>query len=567
MRFLALYFLMEILVVYCEICTVDEDCKQENDRDKTPSENIWTPEHKSEEINVPLSEGFIDEEGLSKGGIDEENVSKGGINEEGVSKRGIDEEGLSTEDIDEEGVSEGGIDEEDEDMELEMKYIDLAEQYGFQSLIVDGKVKDKDALINALTDADYDELVSSNYPDTKSKKESPLYNLHLTLVYDKELSGVHKENLEEQEKALKLFEADQLLPGDLGTGVLLKEMNSDEKLKRDLMFIDHAFDEYISEIISLNRTLPDRRDPWCYRNEEYLNSLDKLKPTAIIICFCNEAWSTLIRSIFSVLNRSPEHLIDEIILVDDASTLEHLGTKLDEFIKDIPKIKIVRLSERQGLMRSRLAGVRASTADVLTFLDSHIEATEGWLEPLLLQVDKDPKTVASPVIEAIDEKTFQYKFVHHDLTGVFNWKMEFDWAHISEKINGSRTHPWSPYSTPVMAGGLFTINKNWFQRIGLYDEGMEIWGGENLELSFRQWMCGGRIEIVPCSRVGHVYRTYSPYPWRSDINVLVWNPIRVAEVWMDQYKYLYFDRLGNWDLPLNLRLGNFGDVSARKALR
>ena len=54
---------------------------------------------------------------------------------------------------------------------------------------------------------------------------------------------------------------------------------------------------------------------------------------------------------------------------------------------------------------------RAATADVLTFLDSHIEATEGWLEPLLDRVARNYRTVASPVIETIDEKTFQYKLV------------------------------------------------------------------------------------------------------------------------------------------------------------
>lgn len=76
------------------------------------------------------------------------------------------------------------------------------------------------------------------------------------------------------------------------------------------------------------------------------------------------------------------------------------------------------------------------------------------------------------------------------------------------------------------------------------------------------WTCGGTLELVPCSRVGHIFRKRQPYSFPGGVDtILVKNNMRLAEVWMDEYKKYYYNKRPS------IQRRPYGDISERVSLR
>ncbi|XP_015248338.1 PREDICTED: polypeptide N-acetylgalactosaminyltransferase 18-like [Cyprinodon variegatus] len=269
-----------------------------------------------------------------------------------------------------------------------------------------------------------------------------------------------------------------------------------------------GYNGYLSDRISLTRPIPDLRPDGC-RNMSYSSDLPQL---GVIFIFVNEALSVLLRSIHTVIQRTPPYLLKEIILVDDNS----------------------------------------NSCKNPTF---NLQA-----EPILQRIKEDRTRVVSPSFDNIKYDTFEIEEYPLSAQG-------FDWELWCRYLNPPKAwwmlrNQTAPIRSPALIG-CFVVDRKYFEEIGLLDEGMEIYGGENVELGIRVWQCGGSVEVLPCSRIAHIERAHKPYTENLTAHVRR-NALRAAEVWMDNYKsHVYMA----WNVPLQNSRIDIGDISERKALR
>ncbi|KAJ0063809.1 hypothetical protein NL108_006778 [Boleophthalmus pectinirostris] len=347
--------------------------------------------------------------------------------------------------------------------------------------------------------------------------------------------------------------------GGRGKGGLPSTLSPLEEIDAKPLRDKYGYNAYLSDRISLDRSLPDHRPSQC----KTLNYPRDLPQISLIFIFVDEALSVILRSVHSAVNYTPAHLLKEIILVDDNSEDEQLKAPLEEYVnKRYPGlVKIVRNQKREGLIRARNEGWKVATGEVTGFFDAHVEFTPYWAEPVLARIKDDRRRIILPSIDNIKHDTFELERYENSGHG-YNWEL---WCmYISPPKQwwdeGDMT---APIRSPAMIGCSFVANRDYFGELGLLDSGMDVYGGENIELGIRVWLCGGSMEVLPCSRVAHIARSKKPYHNNIAFHTRR-NALRVAEVWMDKYKSNVYLA---WNIPMENHGIDIGDISERVALR
>jgi hypothetical protein len=273
-------------------------------------------------------------------------------------------------------------------------------------------------------------------------------------------------------------------------------------------FVDEDLKDKLTALRDVSTITADIFADTCGR---YRFGLEKFPRVSIIIGPVYEGFPIhfLTMTVHSILARTPNQLIAEIIIVQDNPPTESGNDELDVELN-----ALANLSDLVNVMKprsptspanrvvSRNNAMLTAKSEHLVFMDPYVEIWSGtWLQQLLLPILEDPTTLAVPMVHEMstrleltntgDKANYMYMMDDH-----------FKVKRVNLDVNSDVPSSWRAYATPFFDGHMFAVRKFVFS--DSIDQGLKFMDGDNIAVALKFWMCGARIVQVPCARVGLV---------------------------------------------------------------
>ncbi|MGB0178078.1 MAG: glycosyltransferase family 2 protein, partial [Owenweeksia sp.] len=221
-----------------------------------------------------------------------------------------------------------------------------------------------------------------------------------------------------------------------------------------------------------------------------------LKKTAVAILNWNGA-SLLQRFLPSVLKHTAE--VAEIYVIDNASSDE----SLDLLEKEFPTVKVIRNDGNYGYAGGYNKGLKSITEEYVVLLNSDVEVTENWLQPLIKRMNDNPDLGAlQPKIRDLKQPD------HFEYAGAAGgWIDTLGYPFCRGRIfyeYEKDTKQYDDYQEVFWASGAcLAVRQKAFSRAGGLDESLFA-HMEEIDLCWRMHLCGFKVACEPASVVYHL---------------------------------------------------------------
>ena len=189
----------------------------------------------------------------------------------------------------------------------------------------------------------------------------------------------------------------------------------------------------------------------------------------------------------------------EIVVADNGSTDGSAALVEREF----PSVTLLRLPENYGFAGGYNRALERLGGDYWVLLNSDVEPAEGWLEPLIAELDAQPDVavVGPKLLSCAERDRFEYAGA---AGGFIDWfGFPFCRGRILRTLEKDRGQYDDTRDVFWVSGAAFCCRAEVFRRMGGFDAGFFA-HMEEIDLCWRMQLAGYRVRIEPRSRVYHL---------------------------------------------------------------